>query len=190
MNQPVRPLQDQRPDSGDQWGSARTRAAAIIDSTPPAAAPARAGAGVGPRHQRGFTLIELMLVMAVAGILSGVAYPSFMGQLQKIRRADALVSMLQIQVAQERWRSNNTSYGSLAQIGVAVASSAGHYAIQVSAPSELAYEVLASAQGTQAHDAPCRYLRLRAEGGNLVQSSGPDTDTNNGAGSNRQCWGV
>ena len=139
---------------------------------------------------RGFTLIELMLVVAVAGILSGMAYPSFMGQLQKMRRCDALVSLMQLQVAQERWRSNTTAYGTLADISVAPSSSAGHYALQVTSPLESSYEVLATAQGVQANDTVCRQLRMRVDGGNMVQTSGPDSATNNPTSVNRQCWNV
>jgi type IV pilus assembly protein PilE len=182
-------LQDQRLDSADQWNCAQRTSEPIIDSL------ALAGRRISmctarKRSSQGFTLIELMLVMAVAGILSGVAYPSFMGQLQKIRRADALVALLQVQAAQERWRSNNPSYGSSVQLGLSATSSAGHYAIRIDAASELGYEVLAAAQGVQAHDAPCRYLRLRSDGGNLVQTSGADVDTSNPASANRQCWSM
>ena len=140
------------------------------------------------RFARGFTLIELMLVVAVAGVLSGVAYPSFMGQLQKIRRADALISILQVQAAQERFRANNLAYGTLAEIGAAATSSAGNYTLQVTEPSGTGYEILASAIGAQAHDAACRNLRLRIEGGNLVQASGADATTANASAQNRQCW--
>lgn len=173
-------LQDQRRDSGDQWDCARRTPGRIIGSAQSPRA----------RSSGGFTLIELMLVVAVAGILSGVAYPSFMGQLQKIRRADAHVAMLQVQAAQERWRSSNPVYATSAQLGVGSTSSAGHYAIQVNAASELGYEVLATAQGVQAHDAPCRHLKLRSDGGNLVQTSGADADTSNSAQANRQCWSM
>jgi type IV pilus assembly protein PilE len=178
-------FQDQRCDLADRWACARACSEPIIESVAVSGHRTRA-----LRCSRGFTLIELMLVVAVAGILSGVAYPSFMGQLQKIRRADALVAFLQVQAAQERWRSNNPSYGTAAQLGFGATSSAGHYAIRVDTPSELSYEVLASAQGAQAHDAPCRYLKLRSEGGNLIQASGPDTGTNNTASANRQCWSL
>lgn len=142
------------------------------------------------RFAQGFTLIELMLVVAVAGVLSGVAYPSFMGQLQKIRRADAMVAVLQVQAAQERWRANNQAYGELAEIGVSAASAAGHYTLQINAPSATGYEIVAAATGSQAHDTPCRTLRLRVDGGNLVQASGADAATTNAPQQNRQCWMV
>lgn len=129
-----------------------------------------------------------MLVLAVVGVLSGVAYPSFMGQLQKIRRADAMVSILLVQAAQERWRANNLAYGTLAEIGTSATSAAGHYSLQISGQSANGYEILAQARGGQAHDTNCRHLRLRVEGGNLVQASGVDTATDNAAPQNRQCW--
>jgi type IV pilus assembly protein PilE len=193
MANAISSLQDERNDMGDgrdvRAATARGNEL-IIERT---GAPCRAcrqglGSRLSRRSTRGFTLIELMLVVAVAGVLSGVAYPSFMGQLQKIRRADALVSILQIQAAQERYRANNVAYGTLAEIGAAATSSAGHYVLQVTEPSATGYEVVASAIGAQAHDTPCRNLRLRIEGGNLVQASGADAATNNPPAQNRQCW--
>lgn len=185
--------QDQRSSEGDKrdLGPAAGRCnELIIERTSAPLRACRLGQATARRLAQGFTLIELMLVVAVAGVLSGVAYPSFMGQLQKIRRADAMVAVLQIQAAQERWRSNNLAYGALAEIGVSAASAAGHYTLQVNAPSATGYEIVAAATGSQAHDTPCRTLRLRVEGGNLVQASGADAATTNAPQQNRQCWMV
>ena len=182
----------------DQWVAARDRRS--LSTTLERGGESRTGASCGShfvrrrrpatsgRPARGFTLIELMMVVAVLGVLSGIAYPSFMGQVQKIRRADAMLSMLQVQVAQERWRANNLSYGTLAEIGVSASSAAGHYTLQIADQSAQGYEVLASALGSQAHDTNCRKLRLRVEGGNLIQASGTDATTNNAQQQNRQCW--
>lgn len=185
--------QDQWTNSGDQRVT-RENALRCNELIIGQASATRRACGLGRAaarsFARGFTLIELMLVVAVAGVLSSVAYPSFMGQLQKIRRADAMVSILQVQAAQERWRANNLSYGTLAEIGVATVSAAGHYALQVGAASANGYEVVAVATGTQAYDAACRNLKVRVEGGNLVQASGVDAATNNASPQNRQCWMV
>jgi type IV pilus assembly protein PilE len=190
MANAISSLQDERNHTGDgrdhQAASARCNKL-IIERTGASRRVCRHGQR-SSRFARGFTLIELMLVVAVAGVLSGVAYPSFMGQLQKIRRADALVSILQVQAAQERFRANHLAYGTLAEIGAAATSSAGHYTLQVSDPTANGYEIVASATGAQAHDAACRNLRLRVEGGNLVQASGADAATNNAPARNRQCW--
>jgi type IV pilus assembly protein PilE len=183
------PAQDQRTGAADKRCIATPASSGNELIIEPAGASRGACRGaVARKFAQGFTLIELMLVVAVAGVLSGVAYPSFMGQLQKIRRADAMVSLLQVQAAQERWRSNNLAYGTLAEIGVAATSAAGHYTLQLAAASASGYEIVAAAAGSQAHDTACRHLRLRVEGGNVVQASGADAATNNGAQQNRQCW--
>ena len=142
------------------------------------------------RASAGFTLIEMMIVTAIAGVLSSVAYPSFMGQVQKARRTDAVVAAMQVQWAQERWRSNNMAYGSLAEIGMSATSPAGHYTLQLGSPSASGYEVLVTATGAQARDANCAFLRLAMQGANTVYASGPDAGTGNAAAANRQCWSL
>lgn len=53
-------------------------------------------------RQRGFTLIELMIVLAVVGILSAVAYPSYTEYVRRGHRADARTGLLQAQMWMER----------------------------------------------------------------------------------------
>jgi len=66
------------------------------------------------RHQspkpNGFTLIELMIVVAVVGILAAVAYPSYAEYVRKSRRSDAIAAISKVQQAQERWRASNPAY--------------------------------------------------------------------------------
>ena len=140
------------------------------------------------RAARGFTLIEILIALSMAGVLSSVAVPTFQSQLQKARRADALVTMMQVQLAQSRWRANGTGYATLAQIGVSSVSSAGHYSLALSSDSDDHYEVLAAATGAQAGDRLCRNMLLRVNGANVVQASGPDVTVANSAATNRKCW--
>ena len=53
--------------------------------------------------QSGFTLIELMIVIAIIGIISAVAFPSYSSYITKSRRADAKISLTKMADAQERW---------------------------------------------------------------------------------------
>ncbi len=61
------------------------------------------------RRVRGFTLIETMVTVGIAGVLSSIAYPSLEGQVMRARRTDALVALMQAQLAQERFRANNAA---------------------------------------------------------------------------------
>lgn len=51
-----------------------------------------------------------MIVLTVIAVLAAITYPSFMGQVRKSRRADAVQAIGQIQQAQERARANATTY--------------------------------------------------------------------------------
>lgn len=142
------------------------------------------------RHarQRGFTLIETMVAVAITGVLSTIVYPSFTGHLQRARRTDALVSLMQAQLAEERFRADHASYGDLADIGVPSTSLSGYYTLQVAASGSSGYELVATAVGAQARDAACRTLRLGGAGANLTYASGPDAATSNADDVNRRCW--
>jgi len=140
------------------------------------------------RGARGFTLIEMMIATSVSGVLASVAYPSFTGCLHKVHRTEALVALMQVQHAEERWRSNSVAYGTLAQVGVSATAPGGRYALSVSAPSASGYEAVAVATGSQAGDRPCRYMSVRVDGGNATYLSGETAALGNVTQVNRQCW--
>ena len=48
------------------------------------------------KTQKGFTLIELMIVVAIIGLLAGIGYPAYVGQMTKARRSDAQQLILDI----------------------------------------------------------------------------------------------
>jgi type IV pilus assembly protein PilE len=139
---------------------------------------------------RGFTLIELMATVSIAGVLSSIALPSFEGVLHKARRSDALVAAAQVQLAQESFRSLASSYGTLADIRLSGRSPAGHYTLEVAAPSATGYELVATAVGAQARDTACRVLKLTSRGLDVERASGPDARADNDDAANRRCWSL
>jgi prepilin-type N-terminal cleavage/methylation domain-containing protein len=60
--------------------------------------------------QRGLTLIELMIVLAVMAIIAAVGYPLYTNQVQKSRRADAKIALESVAMVEERFY---TIYGQL-----------------------------------------------------------------------------
>lgn len=136
----------------------------------------------------GFTLIELMIALVIIAVLATIAFPTFQSQIRKSRRADAIASISQVQQAQERWRANNTSYGTLVNVGVPAATSGGYYTLSVANNTATGYQVLAQAGGAQASDTPCAFMQATLAGGNISIASGTDSSVGNLAAVNNRCW--
>lgn len=63
------------------------------------------------RHfNRGFTLIELMIVVLIISIIATVAYPNYISSMQKTRRSDAIASLNEVARLQEEFFVRNRSY--------------------------------------------------------------------------------
>jgi type IV pilus assembly protein PilE len=66
--------------------------------------------GRGWMLARGFTLVELMIVVAIVGILTAIAYPSYIQEVRKTRRADAITALLDLSQRLERCFTANSKY--------------------------------------------------------------------------------
>lgn len=67
------------------------------------------------RQSHGFTLIELMTVVAIVGIIAAIAIPSFNEQMAKSRRSDAFRGLGDLALKQEKYRSSHSTYGTCDQ---------------------------------------------------------------------------
>lgn len=144
------------------------------------------------RPHAGFTLIELMIVLAVVAVLATITIPMFQDSVRKSRRADAIAGLNRLQQLQERVRGQQPSYAS------AVASMPGppaatspehHYDLTVDAASAIGYRMTATANAAspQFNDTQCRRLRVDMAGGTITYSSlnaAGDVDTTNA----NRCW--
>ena len=138
----------------------------------------------------GFTLIELMIVVAVAALLAAVALPSYFGQLRKTRRAEAVATTSQIQQAQERFRASCPCYahsitnatsatcpgtcpGTLADAGLGIAAVAGaRYTYGLGATTATGYTITATAApgSSQVNDTGCTTLTVTVTAGSATQT--------------------
>ncbi len=140
----------------------------------------------------GFTLIELMVVLAIMGILAMVAYPGYQESMRKSRRADAITAALSIQVAQEKFRANCAFYAQNLGGGNVCGANAGASTVQASSltgedfytmsilaasATGNAYTIVATAKGAQASDIDC-----------LSMSIAFSTLSPNGAKAPASCW--
>jgi type IV pilus assembly protein PilE len=106
-------------------------------------------------RQRGFTLLELMVVLVIVAILAALAVSSYQFAIRKSRRAEAANYVGQLQLSLERWRAENPSYAnsSPASASYPIASTASsYYTILISGQTALTYSVTATPKGTQATD--------------------------------------
>lgn len=121
-------------------------------------------------RKKGFTLIELMIVLAIVAILIVLALPSFQDTIRKSRRSDAMNAILDIQLSQERWRVNHTTYGTLADLEITNASPDGHYSLTITDEGRTTYTIKAEAEGDQAYDS-CGSFTLAVVAGVITKTA-------------------
>lgn len=142
---------------------------------------------------RGFTLIELMIVVAVIGILASIAYPSYRDYVLRAARAEAKTALLDNAQFLERNYSVNNSYKVRDANGVLIdptlpravspESGAQRYGIAVAVAADgQTYTLTATPTGAQTADTTCAVLTLTNTG--LRGAAGATSGAVVG-----RCWG-
>ena len=143
------------------------------------------------RHRRtsGFTLIEVMIVVAIVGILAAIAYPSYQESVRKSRRAEAKAALVNAAQQLERLYTQNNSYAAATIGDLATNTIRDHvpadrphanatYLIALNpAPTATTYTLTATRAGAQASDMTCGDYTLTNTGVKSVS-----------AGTVASCW--
>jgi type IV pilus assembly protein PilE len=149
------------------------------------------------KKQLGFTLLELMVVVAVIAILAAIALSSYRNQLIKSKRAEAKQTLSDLALKEEKWRLNNATYtatlGGTATTGLqyfggpagasnstpsayyslAITTPSGNCLNGVAASSGNSFRITATAIGDQAEDSDCATIVLTSLCGTVQKTSTP-----------------
>ena len=131
---------------------------------------------------RGFTLIELMIAVAVVALLAAVAYPSYKSHLAKGRRADAKQALLELAQTLERFYTERGTYAgaALGSSGVYPAVSiGGYYTMAINSQNADGFTISATPRSSQTGDA-CAVYQYNQAGEKTVSSAATLTAA--------QCW--
>ena len=125
---------------------------------------------------KGFTLIELVIAMAIIGILASIAYPSYLDYITRARRQDGQTALLELANQMEQYYANNNTYqtatiatGNPSDIQSSNTSPEGWYRLTITEQSDANYALQATAIKAQAkNDKRCQNLTF-----NRVGEKGP-----------------
>lgn len=113
----------------------------------------------------GFTLIEIMIVVAIVAILAAIAIPSYQDQAIKTRRSDGMAALTNAAQQLERCFSQNGKYTACPGYadGAPVTSDEGWYSVGIVTTAST-YTLTATPQGAQTKDTDCANLTLTQTG--------------------------
>lgn len=124
--------------------------------------------------KKGVTIIELLVTIVIIAILALIAAVIYNSQVRSSRRTDAINTLFAIALAEESYRTSNTTYGTLGQVWNGTTSTGGYYNIAVSTVAATTYTITATATGDQVNDSQngtsCSTLTYSMNAGTVTES--------------------
>jgi type IV pilus assembly protein PilE len=127
------------------------------------------------RRQSGVTLLELMIVVIIVGIMAAVAYPNCRDFVDRAKRNEAKALLLEIAQNQERFYLQNSTYGTLAQLGYTTPlyTDSGTYQVTVAGPDASNFDAQADYLKGGNEEGKCKTFNIDGRG---TQTSAPYDD--------------
>ena len=128
------------------------------------------------RHNKdGFNLLELLIVISIISILAVLAINNYQKYVRKSRRTEAISTLLNLQLAEEKYRVSNNSYGNLATIWNNQDNTEnGYYTLTISNLSSSSYTLTATATSTQTNDKQastlCNLMQINVDGTTVTKT--------------------
>ena len=113
----------------------------------------------------GFSLIEVVIAVAIIAVLAAIIYPTYRSSVLRSQRSDAINTLQRIKAAEEKYRSSNTSYGSLSSVWGSTSTPQNLYDLAITNISATSYTITATAKGGQANDTGCTTITLAVSNG-------------------------
>jgi type IV pilus assembly protein PilE len=134
--------------------------------------------------KNGFSLIELMIAVAIVGILAAIAIPSYMAYTHRANRTDATRTMTLDAQGLERCYSQNFTYLTCATPAAGTtASPQRYYNVTIAIPNASSYTITATpVAAPQLSDSACQTFTLNSAGTQGATDSGMNPNT-------QTCWG-
>ena len=135
-------------------------------------------------YARGFTLIELMIAVAILGIIAAIAYPSYLNQVRASKRSDARSALLQAANRQERFYTTEYSYTDTlgaGGLGMQAETENEAYTLTIDNGGDDGFSISANAQGDQLND-DCTTLSINEIGEKTANGAGPNDAIS------QECW--
>lgn len=125
-------------------------------------------------REHGFSLIELMIVVAVVGILAAIALPSYQEHVIRTRRVTAGACLMEMSQLMERQYATAMSYAGVALPTLSCSTDLAafyDFAFATGQPQASTYKVEAAPKNAQANDSKCATLALDQTGKKFVSTS-------------------